>query len=132
MNRSAIRYPLVSGLCLLLHNIVMIVSDYAGATLWLAVCLSYAVVVVAGYILHSHFTFENKARLSGFGRYAAAMSLNIPLAYITTWLWHDVAGFAMWVAAPLATAMMMVFNYYTCRWAIMSHIPLAKAGKTIS
>ena len=132
MNRSAIRYPLVSGLCLLLHNLVMVVSDYAGAVLWLAVFLSYAIVVSTGYILHSHFTFENKVNLLGFGRYAAAMSLNIPLAYTTIWLWYDLAGFTMVIAAPLASAMMIIFNYYTSRWAITSRIPLVKAGKTIS
>lgn len=127
MTGSMIRYSMVAGICLLTHNVVMIASDHAGASLLTAVVLSYAIVVVIGFVLHTRFTFASEISQKGFIRYAAAMLLNIPLAWITTALWHDVVGLAMLYAAPLATAMMVTFNYFASRWATAKHVPLTRS-----
>jgi putative flippase GtrA len=117
MKAHFIRYGSVSGLSLLTHNAVMIGADAVGAHLIIAVIASYCVVVVLGYILHCRITFVSTITWSGFGRYAAAMLMNIPLAFVTTGFWQHWIGLPMMLAAPLSTAMMVVFNYFASRWA---------------
>ena len=120
------KYAAVSGISLLTHNVVMIVADSMGANLLVAVLASFCIVVVIGYILHTRFTFDGNLGWRGFARYVVAMSLNIPLALLTTGFWREL-GLPMVFAAPLSTAMMMVFNYIFSRWAV---VPAKRKSET--
>lgn len=111
-------YIAVAGLCLLLHNAVLILSDIAGLQLWAAVLLSFVIVAATGYVLHGLLTFREPLAASGFVRYAIALSANIPLAFVTTWFWRDLAGLPMAAAAPIASACMLALNFILVRWAV--------------
>lgn len=111
-------YAATSGLCVLLNNAVLILMDRAGAPLTLSIAASFAMVVAAGYALHSLLSFRAPVSLAAFGRYALAMSANVPLAFATVWLWRDAAGLRMEWAAPLATGCAALANFALCRWAI--------------
>jgi putative flippase GtrA len=127
MPRHALDYAGVSGLCLLLHNLVMIAADSLGLMLPLAVLASYMIVVVSGYALHSRISFRREMSLATFLRYAVAMSVNIPLTMATTWLWLGPAGLQMHWAAPLATLCTLAINYLLSRWAISR--PISAQGQ---
>ena len=116
--RKSFTYLAVTGLCLALHNGVLIGADTAHSPLWLAILLSYSVVVVTGYVLHSLFTFRQPIGLMPFARYAFAMSANIPLAFVTTWFWHEGIGLPMVLAAPTASVCMLAINFVLARWAV--------------
>jgi putative flippase GtrA len=116
--RTPIVYVAVAGLCLLLHNAVLIVADSVATPLWAAVLISFMTVAVTGYLLHGLFTFRQPLKLLAFARYAIAMSVNIPLAFVTTWFWHDPVGLAMTMAAPIASLCMLALNFVLGRWAI--------------
>jgi putative flippase GtrA len=116
--RAPFAYAVVAGVCLVLHNLVLIGGDLLAAPLWLTVLASFAIVATAGYALHGAFTFRQPLSPLGLGRYALAMSANVPLAYVTTWLWRDVGGLPMPLAAPLASASMIAINFVLSRWAI--------------
>lgn len=116
--RHGFDYALVSGLCLLLHNLVMIVSDTIGLILPAAVLASFMTVVITGYLLHSRFSFRQRITRAAFKRYAFAMSANIPLTLAVTWLWLGPAALPMTIAAPLGTFCMIAINYALSRWAI--------------
>lgn len=116
--RHGLDYALVSGLCLLLHNLVMIVVDRLGLILPVAVLASFMIVVVAGYALHSRISFRLEMGLAAFLRYAFAMSANIPLTLALTWLWIGPAALPMTIAAPFGTLCMVGVNYGLSRWAI--------------
>lgn len=118
MIRTSSTYIAVAAFCFILHNIAMIVADKAGAPLWLAVLLSFGLVAVSGYILHSIFTFRRSLALSGLAKYAAAMSANIPLAFIFTGFFYEWIGLPMALAAPLASICMLAINFLLSRWAI--------------
>lgn len=115
---SALRYPVVAAGCLLLHNAVVIGANAVGARTAVAVLLSFAVIVVIGYLLHSAFTFREPASWTRFGKYATAMGANIPLAFLTLWLIHDWLGFGMAWASPLSSGVLVLTNYLLSRWAI--------------
>jgi putative flippase GtrA len=118
IGRTTLIYGAVAGLCLLLHNATIIAADHAGAPLLAAVVLSFALVALTGYALHSRLTFRRPMGLRAFLRYALAMSANIPLAFVTTWVWHTPVGLPMVWAAPLASGCMLAFNFALSRWAI--------------
>lgn len=111
-------YLLVSGCCFVGHNITMIALNALHVPLWSSVLLSFGIVVMLGYILHSLITFERSFSASVFMRYAASMSFNIPLTFATTWFWYCWIGFSMSVASPLASICMVLLNYLLSRWAI--------------
>jgi putative flippase GtrA len=109
---------MVSGFCVMLHTANLIVADRIGIPLGLAVLLSFVIVACAGYVLHACFTFRQPLAVSRLVRYSVAMSANIPLAYITIWIWHVAVGLAMPIAAPIASACMLGLNFVLGRWAI--------------
>jgi putative flippase GtrA len=111
-------YLSVSTACMALSNILLIGLDWAGLALSGAVAISFAVVCLFGYALHSRVSFQSPASLAGLARYSAAMSLNVPLAFVTIWAWREAAGLPMALAAPLATATAALMNYALCRWAV--------------
>lgn len=118
MLKTSFAYVAVAGACILLHNAVIIAADALGSPLWLAVLLSFAIVAAAGYLLHSRFTFRRPLGMIAFARYGLAMSFNIPLAFVTTWLWHEQAGLPMPLAAPLASLCMLAANFALGSWAL--------------
>ena len=123
--QAIVTYLGVSGICLLLNNAVLILADAAGFMLLVSVVLSYSVVVVTGYLLHSRVTFRQPLGTMAFTRYSLAMAANIPLLFTATWLWRNFVGLPMSEAAPLATGCMVIVNFALGRWAISGSKPLA-------
>ena len=119
MTLAPLRYGFVAAVSLVLHNVIIIVGDAAGLPLISSVLISFCVVVVVGYLLHSRLTFCAPVAWSGFQRYALAMAINIPLSFTMIWLWHVAAGLPMIWASPIATLFMMVVNFQLSRWAII-------------
>jgi putative flippase GtrA len=123
--RTTLAYGAVAATCLGLHNAVLIGVDRAlhGRVPGLAVLvtgfvLSFLVVSVAGYLLHSRFTFRERVSWHRYGRYALAMSTNTPLAFAATWVLNMPLGLPMAWAAPLASVGMVGVNFLLSRWAI--------------
>ena len=126
--RTPVAYSAIAGLCIALHNLVLIAGDRLGLPLWQGILLSFALVATVGYMLHGVFTFRQPLAVGRFARYAVAMSANIPLAFVTTWFWHDIVGLAMALAAPIASACMLALNFVLGRWAIAA--PMASETAT--
>jgi putative flippase GtrA len=127
--RTGLAYGLVALTCLGLHNGVMIASDAAmrgaGALAISTVgfAVSFVLVSLVGYALHSRFTFREAMSLSRYGRYALAMSTNTPLALGVTWVLRGPVALPMAYAAPLASCLMVGANFILSRWAIASPKP---------
>jgi putative flippase GtrA len=118
--RSPLRYGFVAGICLAIHNAIVIAGDAAALPLLASVLVSFAVVVVVGYVLHSRLTFEQTLNWPRFQRYALAASVNIPLAFATLWFWSVALALPMIWASPIATVCTVLLNYLLFRWAIMT------------
>jgi len=116
--RTPFAYVAVAGVCVVLHNAVLIIGDLLGIPLWLGVMISFGIVASVGYVLHGLFTFRQPLAVRRLAKYAVAMSANIPLAFVTTWFWNRVVGLPMALAAPLASVCMLAVNFVLGRWAI--------------
>ena len=117
-SRSIMLYTVISGLCFLLSNIVLIAGDHARISLLISITFCYLLVVPIGYVLHSLLSFRQRLSVAAFARYAFAMSLNVPLTFGSVWLWRDMLGLPMLWAAPLATGCTTAINFFMSRWAV--------------
>lgn len=115
-------YLIVAGLCLVVHNSILIVTDALGFSLHVIVFSSFVVVATVGYIGHSLATFARPLNWRGFFRYSAAMTANIPIIFGLVWFIRDFLGLPMLLVAPLSSVLMLVINYCLSRWAILRSV----------
>lgn len=113
------RFFTVGLACALLHNAIMIGGYWAGLHYVASSFVSFAIVVLFGYWLHSGWTFP-RAQRSGpsFARYALTMVLNLPLSIAGMFVFVDLAGLGVPIAAPLVTVLLAAFNFVGGRWAL--------------
>ncbi len=125
MNQPRFRYLLVGGLCAAVHNAIMIGGAALGLHYVISTVASYVVVVVLGFLLHSHFTFSVGPELRSFLKYAAAMALNYPIWLVLMFLLNDRGGLPMAIASPVGTVLMLAWNFAVSRWAILKPVTAA-------
>jgi putative flippase GtrA len=118
-----VRFAAVGVICAVAHNAIMLGLDRWQVHYALSCALSYVVVVVLGYKLHVHFTFEKVAHGASFWRYAAGMAANYPLTLLLLFAMCDLVGWPVTVAAPVATLAMLAWNFCASRWAIVRTAP---------
>ena len=113
------RFFTVGLACALLHNAIMIGGDWAGLHYVASSFVSFGVVVLFGYWLHSGWTFPRAERGGmSFARYALTMALNLPLSIAGMFVFVDLAGIGVPLAAPLVTVLLAAFNFAGGRWAL--------------
>jgi putative flippase GtrA len=126
--RGTLRYAAVSGVCMLAHNSVMIAADHLGHAILAGALASFCIVVSAGYLLHSRYTFAASRSRRGFLRYAAAMAVNVPLSAALTWGFTQPTGWPMAARAPAATFASLALNYAASAWAMSPRLVQAASG----
>ena len=114
----AARFLSVGLICALLHNAIVITASFWHIHYAIACVISYVVVVVLGFALHTRFTFKQPPTLAAFWRYSLGMAANYPLTLALLFVLCDLAGLAIVIASPVATVLLVVWNYLTSRWAI--------------
>ena len=113
------RFFSVGLLCALLHNAIMIGGDRLGLHYVASSFVSFAIVVLVGYGLHSSWTFPGaQPGAMSFVRYTLTMALNLPLSLAGMFVLVDLAGLGVPIAAPAVTVMLAAFNFVGGRWAL--------------
>jgi putative flippase GtrA len=113
------RFFTVGLACALLHNAIMIGGDWAGLHYVASSFISFAIVVLVGYWLHSGWTFPGAERGGvTFARYALTMALNLPLSIAGMFVFVDLVGLGVPIAAPTVTVLLAAFNFVAGRWAL--------------
>ena len=113
------RFVMVSGLCALLSNILVIALGHYGCGYVTASLLAFGPVLLVGYVLHTTLTFEIRASYSSFFKYALAMALNFPLWIVGLFVFCDILKVAVAIAAPATTVLVFLFNYLSVRRALV-------------
>jgi putative flippase GtrA len=113
------RFFSVGLMCALLHNAIMIGGDWVGLHYVVSSLISFAIVVLVGYGLHSWWTFPGAERgVMSFALYTLTMALNLPLSLVGMFALVDLAGLGVPIAAPAVTVMLAAFNFLGGRWAL--------------
>lgn len=115
----AARALLVGLTCAVLHNAIMIAGDWAGLHYAASLAVSFVVLVVLGYCLHSAWTFEGAVRSgSSFGRYVLVALGNYPLSLAGMFVFVDLVSLPVAIASPIVTVLMFAANLLGNRWAL--------------
>jgi putative flippase GtrA len=121
------RLAVVGLICAAVHNAILITGAWLHVHYAISCAVSYVVVVALGFALHLSFTFQQQPTLAAFWRYAVAMAANYPITLALLFAMCDVAGWPVVVAAPVATVLMVIWNFLASRWAIVRN-PIAGAS----
>ena len=113
------RFVLVGGLCALLSNAAVILLVRSGFGTLRASALAFGPVLLVGYGLHSVFTFGTQPSRLSFARYALATLANFPVWAALLYLLSDVLKISIAIVAPLATALIFLWNYVSATWAFL-------------
>lgn len=116
------KFLIVSGLCAILTNALVILGVHWGLGTAAASALSFGPVLIVGYALHSLFTFS--ARLSLL-RYTIAVALNFPIWTGGLFVFRDLLKMPIVIAAPLMTGLLFVWNFTSANWAVLGRAPAA-------
>ena len=105
--------------CALLHNAIMIGGDWLGAHYVVSSIVSFVFVTSLGYWLHSGWTFPNVQRGGvSFARYVLTIAGNLPLSIAGMFVFVDLAGLSVALAAPIVTVLLAAYNFIAARWAL--------------
>jgi putative flippase GtrA len=116
MMEAAPRYLVVGITCAILHNMILIAGDFFGLHYIASSIISYAVCVLLGYGLHSVFTFGREMSAQSLFHYALGLATNLPGSLVLLFLFCDVAGIVVAIAAPATTAILFLLNFAMSHW----------------
>ena len=116
--QTSTRFAIVGLVCAAAHNVIVITASLAHFHYAVGCLISYLVVVLLGFMLHLRFTFQETATLAAFWRYAVSMAANYPITLALLFLMCDIAGWPVAMAAPVATVLLVAWNFVAARWAI--------------
>lgn len=108
---------MVGALCALLSNVAVIALVRAGFSGLTASVLAFGPVLIAGYVLHTLFTFTTRPSRATFLRYTLAMLANFPLWAAVLYLFGDLLHVSVTLLAPATTVLIFLWNYVAARWA---------------
>ncbi|MEL7488042.1 MAG: GtrA family protein, partial [Pseudomonadota bacterium] len=124
-----VRYLAVAAFCAGLHNAIMIALDFANVYYGLSLIVSAAVLIPTGFFLQATFTFSADLTWRAFYRYAAVMIVNTPLSFVFLWALYDRLSLPMVVAAPLATIILLIWNFLASGWAVRRRPALKETAR---
>jgi putative flippase GtrA len=119
--RAVPRYLVVGATCAGLHNVIMITGDFLGLHYVASTLVSFVIVSLCGYRLHSTFTFDRALSMSSLWRYALAMAVNLPGSIALMFVFCDLAGLPVAAAAPATTVILFLWNFAMSHWAIVAN-----------
>jgi putative flippase GtrA len=111
------RYLVVGAVSAAANNVIMIGGDAAGMHYWVAVLLTF-MVVPPSYIAHALWVFGVRTSWAAFGHYVAGTISSFLVMVLTIGLLRGVLLLPMVAAAPIATLVMVLYNYLMTRWAV--------------
>ena len=113
------RYLFVGSTCAALHNAIVIGLDRVAIHYAVASAVSFVVVVLVGYLLHTALTYQAPRSLATLARYTVAMAANYPLIVALLFLMVTIGGLPVVIAAPAGTVILFGWNFLASRWAIV-------------
>ncbi len=128
MIRAVPRYLAVGATCAILHNVIMIAGDFVGLHYVASTLVSFVIVVLCGYGLHSTFTFGRDLSLSSLWRYALGMAANLPGSLVLMFVLCSLAGIPVVVAAPATTVILFLWNFAVSRPGAIVREPRGAEG----
>jgi len=114
-----VRYVAVGGFVAVTNNVVLIGGDRLGIAYPALVLLTWVIGGSIAFALHSHVTFRVAPSRVSYVQFMGGVAFGIPLSLALLALFVSWLKLPMWIAAPLATLAMFLFNYLNARTALL-------------
>ena len=114
------RYLSVVMICAILHNLIVISANWLGLYSVLALLLSFVVVTPTGYVLHTLHTFGEGFSWARFARFTSGIIGGSLISLAVMFLLCTVLKVAVFIATPLSTLALFIWNYSSARWAVVA------------
>lgn len=118
MTRAPVRYLAIGAGCAVLNNAILIGADHLGLHYTAATALTFVVTVPLAYAAHALWTFGTRLSWRGLARFVAGSLSSLLAAGLTIAVLCGALALPMVIAAPLATAVMVLYNFFMARWAV--------------
>jgi putative flippase GtrA len=118
-NTDYIRYLGGSFLCGAINIGILIGGDRLGIGYVPLSITGYVVGGTVGYFYHAAITFRKAFSLVDYARFFGGLLLGLPIWLLLMALTQDVFAIPMWIAAPLVTVLMLIYNFLSARLAIL-------------
>jgi putative flippase GtrA len=119
MIRQSVRYSAVGAVCACASNLIIIGGDLTGINDQVALVLAVATVTPLGYILQSWFTYGSPLSMQHFMRFLCGVGVGTLWFVLLMTLFQRIIGMPVWIASPLTTLLVFVWNFAASRWAIL-------------
>jgi putative flippase GtrA len=126
-DHEPVRYLGSAIVCVVVSNAVLIAGDLLGLNYAPVLVLSSWLGATVGYVLHTRFTFRAKHSWSSYFQLMGGVALAFPLALALMALLVSILRLPMWIAAPVATVGMLIYNYLNARFAILRRLWVSRA-----
>jgi putative flippase GtrA len=113
------RYTLVGLFCVIANNAILIAVDLAGGHYLLGTVVAFLVVTPTAYGLHTYFTFKSEPSIRAFVRFSATVATTYPIIILMLALLCSGLRLPVTIAAPIASAVMFLWNFVAAHWAIL-------------
>jgi putative flippase GtrA len=120
--KQSLRYLVAGAVCAIANNGLFIAGARAGIGLFGLTLLSFLIVGTMGYIVHARFTFRQAPSVQTYAKFMVGVALGTPVAYIVLALLRIGAHMPMPVAAPVATVILLIYNFAIARLAIVRRL----------
>lgn len=125
---QSVRYSLVGAVCAVASNVVIIGSNLAGINDQVTIALAVATVTPLAYILQSWITFGSPLSFQRFMRFLGGVGVGTLWFVLLMTLFQRIMGMPVWIASPLATLLIFVWNFAASRWAILWRVRQSVPG----
>ncbi len=116
------RYLVGGAVCAILNNVILIGGDAFGFGYGVLTFLTFLITGTVAYRLHCWFTFREVGRWTGYLQFMAGIALGVPVTLLLLALLCSLLGLPMWIAAPVLTVLMLLYNYANARLAIVARL----------
>lgn len=121
-SQRAVRYLVGGALCAILNNLILIAGSYLGfGYVGLAVA-GYAITGTFGYVFQSLITFRRQLRWSSYSLFMSGSLLGLIASIAILYVLCTLLSLPMWIAAPLLTGVMLIYNYISAKFSTMRRI----------
>jgi len=120
---QSVRYSMVGAVCAVASNLIIIGSNLAGINDQVAIVLAVAIVTPLAYILQSWFTYGSPLSVQRFMRFLGGVGVGTLWFVLLMTLFQRIMGMPVWIASPLTTLLVFVWNFVASRWAILWRMP---------
>jgi len=118
MASSIPTYLVIGAICIALNNAILIGGDLLGFHYAATVLVCYVLVGAFAFLCHARLTFGRAPTWHGYARFQATQGAGTLVTLAILFLASDVVGLPMWFAAPIATLVMVAYNFLSTRWAV--------------